>query len=86
MQSKSVAVKQLENTIKKLDAQETAIRAELTKTAVKYQNQIPQQWYADKQAELHAISEASAWYRVMLTELTGTQKTLDAYRLFTRYD
>ena len=86
MKSKSVAIKQLETVIKKLDAQETAIRKELTNTAVRYRDTIPAQWYADKQAELHAISEASAWYRQMLAELTGTPKPLSDYRLFTRYD
>lgn len=86
MKSKSIAIKQLESAIKKLDAQETAIRAELTNTAVRYRDSIPPQWYADKQAELHAISEASVWYRTMLTELTSTPKPLDSYRLFTRYD
>ena len=86
MKSKGIVIKQIESIIKKLDAQETAIRKELTDTAVKYRDSIPAQWYADKQGELHAISEASAWYRQTLAELTGTPKPLSDYRLFTRYD
>jgi hypothetical protein len=84
--AKAVVAKQLTSIIKKLDAQENAIRNELAQTASRYRDTIPQQWYADKQSELHAISEASAWYRDTLAELTATDKQLSHYKLFTYHD
>jgi len=84
--AKAVVAKQLTSAIKKLDAQETAIRNELSQTASRYRDTIPQQWYADKQSELHAISEASAWYRDSLAELNATDKPLTHYKVFTYHD
>lgn len=83
---KQTAINALNEAIAQLDKQEQAQRVLISETAVKYQNQIPQQWYVDQEKEMHAIQYASSFLRQLRNTLDTTYKPLTHYKLFIKND